>query len=226
MALKEFLIRGIRKIDPLAFLDPEGTEGIKQRGHRDYIGGHWEEIGKLQYDFLRQQGLTPQSYLLDIACGSLRLGSKVIPYLEPEHYLGIEKETDLVAAGLEQELDMGLETEKRPNIVISDAFEFSKLGQKADFAIAQSLFSHLPPSLINLCFNNLHPWLSDDGVFYATYFEVEKPRKNASRPHDHGYFAYTKSDLVAFGETNGYSANYIGNWNHPRGQVMVEYRKA
>jgi hypothetical protein len=226
MTFKELFIRGVRKIHPLAFLDPEGDKGIEKRGHRDYIGGQWEEIGTLQFDFLVAKGLKPESYLLDIACGALRLGVKAIPYLQPEHYLGIEKESGLVAAGFQNELDKDIREAKRPRIVISDAFEFSKIGQKADFAIAQSLFSHLPPALIELCFENLRPWLADNGVFFATYFEVETPRKNARKPHDHGYFAYTKSEMNAFGFANGFKAHYIGDWNHPRGQVMMEYRKA
>ena len=41
-----------------------------------------------------------------------------------------------------------------------------------------------------------------------------------------GYFAYTKQEMLAFGEDNGYSAEYIGDWNHPAGQRVVEYRKA
>lgn len=226
MSAKAFLIRTIRKIAPLAFLDPEGDKGIETRGHREYIGGHWEEIGTLQFEFLKSKGLKPDSYLLDIACGSLRLGVKAIPYLEPEHYLGIEKEPGLIAAGLEKELDQDVRAAKRPRLVVSESFAFNEFGQKADFAIAQSLFSHFPPDLIHFCFKQLHPWLADDGAFYATYFEVEKPRKNASKPHDHGYFAYTKSQMLEFGQANGFTANYIGNWNHPRGQVIVEYRKA
>ncbi|HEY6130500.1 MAG TPA: class I SAM-dependent methyltransferase [Halioglobus sp.] len=224
--MKDFVIRCIRKVRPLAFLDPEGEKGIQIRGHRDYIGGHWEEIGSLQFDFLLARGLKPDSFLLDIACGSLRLGVKAIPFLEPEHYLGIEKESGLVAAGFENELDKGVRATKHPHIVISSSFEFEKIGRKADFAIAQSLFSHLPPPLINLCFKNLHPWLADNGVFYASYFEVETPRKNPDRPHDHGYFAYTKSEMVQFGVANGFEAKYIGHWDHPRDQVMVEYRRA
>lgn len=224
MNAKEFLIRTIRKIAPLAFLDPEGDKGIETRGHREYIGGHWEEIGTLQFEFLKSKGLKPESYLLDIACGSLRLGVKAIPYLEPEHYLGIEKEAGLIAAGLEKELDKDVRAAKRPRLVVSDSFAFHEFSQKADFAIAQSLFSHFPPDLIHFCFKQLHPWLADDGAFYATYFEVDKPRKNASKPHDHGYFAYTKSQMLEFGQANGFTANYIGNWNHPRGQVIVEYR--
>jgi hypothetical protein len=116
--------------------------------------------------------------------------------------------------------------QKNPRIVISDSFQCSAIVQKADFAITQSLFSHLPPNLIHLCFQSLYPWLTDDGVFFATYFEVKNTRKNASKPHDHGYFAYTKAKMAEFGEANRFSVHYIGDWHHPRNQVMVEYRKS
>lgn len=203
----------------------EGEQGIRRQGHRGYVGGMWEEIGRLQFDFLRARGLTPDSYLLDIACGSLRLGVKAIPYLKAGHYLGIEKEPGLVEAGLRQELGRALEQQKRPRIVISDRFEFEKLGQPADIAIAQSLFTHLPPALIHQCLAALRPWLQPDGVLFATYFEAEREVANPDRPHDHGYFAYTRPEMEAFGQQNGYLSRYIGDWNHPRQQVMVEYRK-
>ena len=49
--------------------------------HREYVGGMWESIGRLQFDFLINQGMKPESILLDIACGCLRLGVHAIPYL-------------------------------------------------------------------------------------------------------------------------------------------------
>lgn len=216
----------IRKVSPFAFLIPEGDEGIAKMGHRGYVGGLWEEIGTLQFDFLLSKGLKPNHFLLDIACGSLRLGVKAIPYLERSHYLGIEKESGLVEAGLERELDPSIRAEKQPNIVISNAFEFEKLGQKADVAIAQSLFTHLPPSLIQLCFENLHPYLADSGVFYATYFRSERQVNNPNKPHDRACFYYTQEEMHGFGTAYGFTANYIGEWNHPRNQVIVEYKKA
>jgi hypothetical protein len=224
--MKSALKRIIRKIALFDFLGLEGERGIAKRGHRAYVGGMWEEIGKLQFDFLLSKGLKPDNYLLDIACGSLRLGVKVIPYLERSHYLGIEKERNLVKAGLEKELGPKLRDEKQPNIVISNSFEFEKLGLKADFAIAQSLFTHLPPTLIDLCFKKLYPWLEDDGVFYATFLETERKINNPKKPHDHRQFRYTKTEMCDFGETNGFTSNYIGDWNHPRNQVIVEYRKS
>jgi hypothetical protein len=90
-----------RRTFPNLFLRPEGETGIRKAGRRLYVGGAWDEIGKLQFDFLKQQGLKPYHYLLDIACGALRLGVRAIPYLERGHYLGIEKEEGLIAAGVQ-----------------------------------------------------------------------------------------------------------------------------
>ncbi|NND66558.1 MAG: class I SAM-dependent methyltransferase [Halioglobus sp.] len=220
-----YLVKAVRKVFPLAFLAPEGEEGVRKIGHREYIGGYWEEIGGLQFDFLKSHGLRPEHYLLDIACGSLRLGVKAIPYLEAGHYLGIEKESVLLAAGLTNELDQHVREEKRPRVEISDAFEFERFGQKVDYAIAQALFCHLTPAMIEDCFRRLYPVLVPGGLFYATYFQVDAPRSNPDRPHAHGYFAYTVDEMMEFGRVAGYEARYIGEWEHPRGQVMVEYRK-
>ena len=195
-------------------------------GHRDYIGGLWDEIGQLQFDFLLSNGLKPFNFLLDIACGSLRLGVKAIPYLDNGHYFGIDKEIGLIKAGLEKELNSTIIKKKQPRFVISDSFEFKKFGNKVDFVIAQSLFTHLPNHLINLCFINLYPWLKDDGIFWATFFETKKKICNPKKSHDHDFFAYTKNEMIEFGESNGYITRYIGDWNHPRKQMIVEYKKA
>ena len=178
----------------------------------------------MQFDFLRAHELRPDSYLLDIACGSLRLGVQAIPFLQPGRYLGIEKEEGLVRAGLERELAPSVQAEKRPRFVISSSFEFEQFAQRADVAIAHSLFTHLPDSGVRSCLRRLLPWLTADGVLYATFFQSERPVRNPSRAHDHGFFAYTVGEMVAFGEDNGYYATYLGDWNHPRGQMMIEYR--
>lgn len=63
------------------------------------------------------------------------------------------------------------------------------------------------------------------GVFYATFFEAKQRVKNPEKPHDLGCFAYTQNEMREFGESNGFTFIYIGEWNHPRNQVIVEYRK-
>jgi len=215
-----WFLRRFRPADP----DPQGPEGVVRRGHREYVGGLWDEIGALQLAFLQRQGLKPEHYLIDIACGALRLGVKAIPYLERGHYLGIEKESQLLEAGAALELGPELLEAKQPQLLCDRHFRFRRFHQQAEMAMAQSLFTHLPPRLIERCLRKLRPCLTRDGVCFATFFEVKQPHANPAQPHDHGYFAYTRDQMLGFGERQGYQAQYIGDWDHPRGQVMVAYR--
>lgn len=225
MPLPVVLRKLVRRFRPFAFLEPEGDAGIDKIGHRAYVGGLWDEIGQLQFDFLVGQGLRPEHRLLDVACGALRLGVKAIPYLQPGHYMGIDKEERLIALGLQQELGPELQARQRPQMLVNGAFEFERFGQPADFAIAQSLFSHFPPGLIEQCMHKLLPAMRPGGVFFATYFESAAPVDNPEVPHDHGYFAYTRAQMEAFGTRCGFNSRYIGDWQHPRQQVMVAYQR-
>ena len=49
----------------------------------------WEIKRAFQIQFLQSVGLTPDQYLLDMGCGTLRGGIPIIKYLEPGHYYGI-----------------------------------------------------------------------------------------------------------------------------------------
>lgn len=200
-----------------------GASGVAAVGHRKYVGGLWEQVGRLQFEFLLKEGLRPEHVLLDIACGSLRAGVWLIPYLEAGHYLGIEKERSLIEAAVEHELAEAVREVKRPRLIVDDAFAFEKFERRPDVAIAQSLFSHLPPADIDRCFAKLRAVMAADGRFYATFFETATAEDRAEAAHDHKHFAYTREEMVGFGERAGWRAAYLGAWGHPRGQVMVRY---
>jgi SAM-dependent methyltransferase len=208
---------------PVFETTPHGEAGVLKVGHREYVGGAWEEIGRLQFDYLVSRGLLPHHYFCDVACGSLRAGVHFIRYLEKGHYLGIEKERLLISEGIAKELGEELYDSKLPQLVVSSEFAFDEFPNHADFALAQSLFTHLPPSHIEKCFTNLRKWIAPRGVFYATFFETVEERDNPIVPHDHLGFHYTKRQMEKFGECCGWKAEYIGNWNHPRGSVIVKY---
>src|SRR5215475_8544809 len=50
----------------------------------------WQKKRDFQIFFLKQMGLQPAHYLLDIGCGTLRGGIPLIDYLDPGHYFGVE----------------------------------------------------------------------------------------------------------------------------------------
>ncbi len=207
------------------FLYTEAPEkAIEKIGHRDYVGGKWSEIGAFQLELMKARGLRPHHVFLDIACGSLRGGVYFIPYLEKGHYLGVEKEKALVEAGLQKELSPSLLSQKAPEIIVSDSFEFSKLSKKPDFALAHALFTHLVPEAIELCLRNLRACAAPGCRFYATFFETSSSVANPGTSQDHTLFYYTREQMAEFGRKTGWQSLYIGDIKHPRKQVMMEYR--
>jgi len=46
-------------LDPRRFLVPLSSEEIEQGKHRELVGGLWDEVGRLQLDFLVREGLQP-----------------------------------------------------------------------------------------------------------------------------------------------------------------------
>ena len=203
----------------------EGEEGIGEMGHRAYVGGMWEEVGKLQFDFLVGQGLKPSHFFLDIGCGALRGGVHFIRYLEPGHYLGIEKERTLLELGIERELGRAVYEEKKPELLVSARFEVDRLSRKPEFSVAQSLFTHLEESDIRLCLGNLGRVVEPGHLLFATFFEGSS-WFNPKASHSHEGFRYTRRAMQRFGEAAAFRATYIGPWRHPRGQMMMRFERA
>lgn len=186
------------------------------QSHRAAVGGLWHEIGRLQFQFLVDRGLQPDHHLLDIGCGCLRAGVHLIPYLDRGHYLGIDKSEELIAAGLERELGPVMQQLKIPFLRVTDQFDFAGLPQAPDFAIAQSVFTHLPPEAIRMCFQRLRRAAQEETRFFGTFYDAGT--------HGAKEYSYTAAQMLDFGRDHGWTARYIGDWSHPRGQVMVEYR--
>ena len=61
---------------------------VRAGQHREMIGGLWDEMGQLQFDFMCARGLLPEHRLLDLGCGALRGGVHFARYLQPGKYYG------------------------------------------------------------------------------------------------------------------------------------------
>ena len=204
----------------------EGIYGINELGHREYVGGMWDEIGDLQFEFMVSKGLKPEHVLLDIACGSLRGGVNFIKYLNAGNYLGIDKEQKLIQLGKEIELGYEIESRKFPEFLVNQYFQFYEFTKIPDFSIAQSLFSHLNYTDINDCLQSLRLFVYDKPhKLYATFFEnsASYSEHSESFSHSHRLFFYSREDIHRLGTEAGWNVNYIGVWSHPRCQVMIEF---
>ncbi|QYK42605.1 MAG: class I SAM-dependent methyltransferase [Paracoccaceae bacterium] len=116
---------------------------LAQGRHRDIVGGRWDETGRLQLALLRAEGLEPRHRLLDIGAGSLRLGCKAVPFLEPGNYWATDASRALMLRGRETELD---DPARLPESrLVGDAdFAFPGVPDEIDMAIAFAVFTHLP----------------------------------------------------------------------------------
>ncbi len=128
------------------YLAPGFYETALARGrHRDIVGGRWDETAGAQMAALRDEGLTPADRLLDIGCGCLRLGHRVVPWLDPGHYWGTDASLALMRRGWETELTDADRARLPQAQLIEDAdFAFPGLPADIDMAIAFAVFTHLP----------------------------------------------------------------------------------
>lgn len=118
-------------------------DALARGRHRDIVGGRWDETGRLQMQILRAEGLLPRHRLLDIGCGSLRLGCKAVPWLDPGHYWGTDLSGALMRRGRETELSD--KDRLPPGQLIEDGdFAFPGVPADIDYAIAFAVFTHLP----------------------------------------------------------------------------------
>ncbi|QGQ44727.1 class I SAM-dependent methyltransferase [Metabacillus sediminilitoris] len=211
------------------------TDQEIQRGsHRNQIGGKWNEIGELQFRFMKEQGLQPDHELLDIGCGSLRGGIFFIEYLNEGKYSGLDLNSSLIKAGQSEIKKAGLMS-KKPTLLVNDSFHFNLFKKKFDYAIAQSVFTHLPVNVIQRCLIHLEQVLNPGGKFYATFFETESKFHvdPVNQPNSGGVVTKIDSDPYHYHislfeyliEGSSLQMEYIGDWGHPRNQKMISFSK-
>lgn len=188
------------------------------------VGGMWEEIGRLQFDFLRAQGLRPSDRLLDLGCGTLRGGRHVIAYLDPGCYTGLDISPAAIAFGEALVAREGL-ADKRPRLLVggTEGLRFTEVaGSRFDRVLAQSVFTHLPPELIAEAFAHLDGILAPDGRFYFTYHHADRYTQTGLKD-----FRYPLGHFQDLAARHGLRLTDLSAaYAHPRGQRMVVVERA
>ena len=185
--------------------------------YRAYVGPpeDYDLIAAMTFNLLTTLGLRQHHSLLDIGCGSLRIGRLLIPYLNRAKYFGIEPAEWLVAEGIKQELGETVVQSKRPTFFFTDSPETAVRAKVAfDFALAQSIFSHCGLDLIRGWLSAVSRALAEDGVLIATFLpsDEDSPRTGWVYPDCVNYRSTTLERAAA-------EANLrfkILDWKHPR----------
>jgi len=129
----------------------------------------YDLLGALQFTLLSGAGLRGHHQVCDVGCGSLRAGKLLIPFLDKGNYYGIEPNEWLIQEAIEQEIGQDLINLKTPHFLHDENFNISRFGEKFDFLLAQSIFSHASAAQIKTCLKEVRQCLKPEGLFAATF---------------------------------------------------------
>ena len=184
--------------------------------YRAYVGPpkDYDLISAMVFNLLTCIGLRQHHRVLDIGCGSLRVGRLLIPYLNPEGYIGIEPNQWLVDDSIQNETGNDLLRIKKPVFSFKDSLEDFDKPLALDFAFAQSIFSHCGTDLIEQWLAQVSFHLKDNGVFLATFLTDEEDcsEKGWIYPECVSYKPTTLAEIA-----HTYHLHFeIIDWAHPR----------
>lgn len=185
--------------------------------YRAFVGPpqDYDLISAMTFNLLTTLGLRQDHRLLDVGCGSLRIGRLLIPYLNRERYFGVEPNEWLVEEGIKREIGEALLDIKRPTFFFSDSpAVLARTDMSFDFVLAQSIFSHCGIDLIGDWISGISRSLTPSGVLLATFLPAEKDdtRMGWVYPECVSYRPATLKRIAA-------EANLrfeILDWDHPR----------
>ena len=185
------------------------------------VGGIWEALGRLQFNYLIAKGLKSDSRLLDLGCGTLRGGRHFIRYLNPGNYTGTDISLEAIEYAHRLVMDENLAA-REPRLFYrrpGEAF-FADLGDAHfDYILAQSVFTHLPTDVVEECFAGVGRVMRPNAVFFFTFWhEAEHRRKDLKD------FAYPSRLFAYFAERHDLLFETRDDYNHPRGQTMASLR--
>ena len=139
--------------------------------YRAYVGppADYDLIAAMSFNLLTTLGLRQHHSVLDIGCGSLRIGRLLIPYLNSGNYTGIEPSSWLIDEGIRRETGEDQIRLKRPRFCIDDSARSLSPDVLFDFAVAQSIFSHCGLDLVERWLGEASSHLKDCGALAATF---------------------------------------------------------
>lgn len=184
--------------------------------YRAYVGppNHYDLVSAMVFNLLTCIGLRQHHRVLDIGCGSLRVGRLLIPYLNQEHYFGVEPNRWLVEDGIANEIGADLVRIKRPTFSFHASMEEFKSPLNLDYVIAQSIFSHCGKDLIEQWLSQVSFHLKDCGALVATFLIDSKDFEGRGwiYPECVNYKPETMAELAA---KSGLDFRIL-DWAHPR----------
>lgn len=192
--------------------------------YRAFVGPpkDYDLISSMVFNILTCIGLRQNHKVLDIGCGSLRIGRLLIPYLNKGNYYGVEPNKWLVDDGIRNEIGKDLIRLKKPNLSYTDSLEEFKHPLNIDFAFAQSIFSHTGIDLFEVWLSDISRHLSNDGILLGTFLIDDSDSKETGWIYP-GCIKFNPKTVEQIAIK--YELNFqLLNWFHPRQTWAAFYK--
>lgn len=191
---------------------------IETTGYRAAVGAgdNWEQHGDLQRDFLLSQGLQPEHYLLDIGCGTGRLARKVVPYLEPGRYFGVDIAPAAISAARQLSLEEGW-NDRGPVFWVGEIPPCPP-SPKMDVLWSFSVFIHLPKNIMESVMRRAAAVMHADSRFFWAYVPEERAWRSGVKQ-----FRHTLDDYRQAAKAAGLTFEDVPNWIQQAGYTPARW---
>jgi len=201
----------------------DGTIRAGDAHYRAYVGPpeDFDLVAAMSFNLLTCLGLRQHHRLLDVGCGSLRLGRLFIPYLNAGNYVGIEPNGWLVEEGVRREVGADLVRVKKPRFLLAADGSALDGEERFDFAVAQSIFSHAGRDLVERWLADVSAHLGERGALAATFLIGADP------PLEGWLYPSCVRHPVAAMEAAARAAGLrfqLLDWAHPRQQWALFHK--
>ena len=208
---RDVVLRVRHRGDHIAYYREVVSDDLR-RGQATAVGNvqrpAWRRIGRLQVDYLKEHGLQPRHRVLEIGCGNLRAGWRLIKYLRPGHYYGVDISPDVILAAQDTVAAQGLAA-KVPHLTVVRDMTYAFLPDDYfDVIHAHSVFSHCPLDVIEDCFAHIGRVMKPDAFFDFTFYRSDD--KDYGRLREE--FRYRIETLTAAAERHGFHAQFMEDW--------------
>ena len=205
------------------FASEEARRGIGlpigTRHYRAYVGApqFYDEHAALQFKVITDLGLREEHHVLDIGCGSLRLGRLLIPYLLPDRYVGVEPEEWLIRDGIRYELGEGILAVKRPLFCCDASCDFGHFGRNFNYVMMQSVVTHAPLHWVERAARDLSGVVSAaHGRIIGTYLDGVQDYQGSNWAYP-DCIPYRRETLQTVFASAGFRWVALDHYTHPAG---------
>ncbi len=127
----------------------------------------WHRFARWSYEACLAVGLQPHHRFLDVGCGAMRAGIEILPYLHDGGYHGMDAYEPYLRLARRLVERIGLD--RSFQLVQSRDFAFETMGGDFDFALCQSVFTHLSLHEVERCIERLQQVMRPGGRLLFTH---------------------------------------------------------